>query len=207
MLPGDFGPWKTVYHVFRKWVKLSFWSKLNDRLRRLVRKLSGKEAQATAAMLDSQSVKSSAHGGEVGYDAAKKIKGRKRHMLVDTLGMLLGVWVTPADTPERDGGIGVIGGSSANLCRLRKLWVDNGYSGDQFAEGVRDIRPQIDTEVVRRPISQKGFKLLPKRWVVERTFGWLMQNRRLVRDYEKTTTSAEAFIYLTMIGICLRRLA
>jgi transposase len=157
--------------------------------------------------LDSQSVKSDSHGGPVGYDAAKRIKGRKRHLLVDTLGLILGVHVTPANVPEREGAQGLLSRSLLWFTWLRLLWVDGGYSGDPFAQWVKDIRPQLKVEVVKRSDDVKGFKILPRRWVVERTFGWLMRHRRLVRDYETTATSAQAWIYIAMIRIQIRRLA
>ena len=207
LLPADFPPWKTVYHVFRQWMKNHTWDAINARLRAQVRESEGKRCRPTAAILDSQSVKSDCHGGPVGYDAAKKIKGRKRHLLVDTLGLLLGIWVTPADVPEREGGQGLLERTLGYLTWLRLLWVDGGYAGPAFADWVKTIRPKLEVEVVKRSDDVKGFKILPRRWVVERTFGWLMRNRRLARDYEKTTTSAEAWVYVAMIRLQIRRLA
>jgi putative transposase len=206
-LPSDFPRWQTVYGLFRRWKHDGFWILLNDALRSLVRKDLGRRAQPSAAVLDSQSVKSAGHGGPVGYDAGKRIKGRKRHLLVDTLGLLLGVVVTPADTTERDGGKAVLGGVLVWLASLRRLWVDGGYSGELFAQWVKALRAKLAVEVVKRADALKGFSVLPHRWVVERTFGWLMYQRRLVRDYERTTSSAEAWIYVAMIRIQLRRLA
>jgi transposase len=206
-LPSDFPPWKTVYHVFRKWTLNHQWAALNDALRILVRKSQGKRGRPTAAVLDSQSVKSDGHGGSVGYDAAKRIKGRKRHLLVDTLGLVLGVAVTPASTPERDGAQAVLSKVLAWFTWLRILWVDGGYAGNAFAQWVKERRPKLVVEVVKRSDTILGFKVLPHRWVVERTFGWLMRHRRLVRDYENTETSAEAWILIAMIRIQLRRLA
>ena len=207
LLPHDFPPWQTVYDVFRKWTVNHQWAALNDALRTLVRKAEGRDSQPTAAILDSQSVKSAGHGGDVGYDAAKRIKGRKRHLLVDTLGLVLGVAVTPASTPEREGAQAVLERPLKWFARLRRLWVDGGYTGEAFAEWVKDRRPKLEVEVVKRSDDTTGFKVLPRRWVVERTFGWLMRHRRLARDYEKTESSAEAMVYLTMIRIQLRRLA
>jgi transposase len=206
-LPADFPPWKTVYHVFRKWTLDHQWAALNDALRTLVRKTQGKRSQPTAAILDSQSVKSDGHGGSVGYDAAKRIKGRKRHLLVDTLGLVLGAAVTPASTPERDGAQTVLAPVLGSFTWLRRLWVDGGYTGNAFAQWVKELRPKLAVEVVKRSDATAGFKVLPRRWVVERTFGWLMRHRRLVRDYENTETSAEAWIFIAMIRIQLRRLA
>lgn len=207
LLPVDFPPWKTVYHVFRKWTLDHTWASLNAQLRARVRKTHGKQARPTAAILDSQSVKSDAHGGSVGYDAAKRIKGRKRHLLVDTLGLVLGVLVTPACATERDGAKALLKGALVWLTWLRLLWVDGGYSGEAFAQWVKGIRRKLAVQVVKRSDDVKGFRVLPRRWAVERTFGWLMRQRRLVRDYETTEASAEAWIYLAMIRIQLRRLA
>lgn len=206
-LPVQFPPWQTVYGVFRRWKQNHLWAALNDALRILVRKASGKRNQPTAAVLDSQSVKSTGHGGPVGFDAGKCIKGRKRHLLVDTLGLVLGVAVTAADTTERDGAKIVLGRVLTWLTWLRLLWVDGGYTGPAFANWVKTLRSKLVVEVVKRSDSVRGFKVLPRRWVVERTFGWLLHHRRLVRDYERTTTSAEAFVYIAMIPIQLRRLA
>lgn len=207
LLPKSFPPWKTIYHVFRKWIKDNTWEAINARLRAYVRETEDKRCQPTAAILDSQSVKSDCHGGPVGYDAAKKIKGRKRHVLVDTLGLVLGVSVTPADVPEREGGQGVLEKTLGYLTWLKLLWVDGGYTGESFASWVKMLRPQLEVEVVKRSDDVKGFKVLPRRWVVERTFGWLMRNRRLARDYETSTSSAEAWVYIAMIRLQIRRLA
>ena len=206
-LPKDYGPWQTVYGKFRRWKKAGLWKTLNDRLRTAVRQAHGKRARPTACILDSQTVRSADHGGEVGYDAAKKTKGRQRHLLVDTLGLLLGIWITPASTPERAGAQGLLAQVLGWFPWLRMMWVDGGYSGPDFAAWVRTRRPKLAVAVVRRCADVKGFTVLPRRWVVERTFGWLMKQRRLVRDYEQTETSAAAMIHLAMIHIMLRRLA
>ena len=207
LLPHSFPPWKTVHHVFRAWSRDGTWAALHDTLRECVRADAGRVAQPSAAILDSQSVKSDGHGGAVGYDAAKKIKGRKRHLLVDTLGLVLGVVVTPANCPERDGAQQVLGLVGDWFTRLRKLWVDGGYTGETFAQWVKARWPKLEVTVVKRSDDVSGFVVLPRRWVVERTFGWLMQQRRLVRDYERTEASAESWIHLAMIRIQLRRLA
>lgn len=207
LLPHCFGPWSTVYHVFRQWACNGTLKRVNDSLRSMVRRDAGKRSRPTAAILDSQSVKSAAHGGEVGYDAAKKIKGRKRHILVDTLGLLIAVVASPASIPERAGGLHLLRGCAKALHWLKLLWVDSGYSGSEFAHEVAEIRPSAAVEVIRRSDDTKGFRILPRRWLVERTIGWLMLQRRLARDYEQTESSAEAFVYLAMIRIQLRRLA
>jgi putative transposase len=207
LLPKNFPPWQTVYDSFRVWSRDHTWASLSDALRVCVRLDEGRDAQPSAAILDSQSVKSDGHGGAVGYDAGKKIKGRKRHLLVDTLGLVLGVIVTPADCPERDGAQQVLQQVDGWFKRLRKLWVDGGYSGENFAQWVRAHWPKLEVEVVKRSDTSAGFEVLPRRWIVERTFGWLMRHRRLVRDYERSEASAEAWIHLAMIRIQLRRLA
>ena len=207
LLPSTFPPWRTVFHIFRQWQKGNIWSSLNDRLRAWVRERDGRKAQPTAAILDSQSVKSAPHGGQVGYDAGKRIKGRKRHILVDAMGLLLAVVVTPASTPERGGGRTLLGRALEWFKCLTVLWADSGYSGEDFARSVSEGRPNLKVEIIKRSDDTKGFKVLPRRWVVERTFGWLMQHRRLARDYENTESSAEAWIYTAMIRIQPRRLA
>jgi putative transposase len=207
LLPKTFPPWQTVYHVFRAWIRDHTWAALHDALRVCLRRAEGRHHQPSAAILDSQSVKSDGHGGAVGFDAGKQIKGRKRHLLVDTLGLLLGVVVGPASDPERDGGQAVLGQVAGWFPRLRRLWVDGGYSGEAFRGWVKAHWPKLEVEVVKRADDRRGFVVLPRRWVVERTFGWLMRHRRLVRDYERTESSAEAWIHLAMIRIQLRRLA
>jgi putative transposase len=207
LLPHDFPCWKTVYHVFRSWTLDHTWEALNARLRALVREEADKRCRPTAAILDSQSVKSDPHGGGVGYDSAKKIKGRKRHILVDTLGLLLGIVVTPANTAERDGAQALLLRTLGVFTWLRLLWVDGGYVGPAFAQWVKNLRAKLEVQVVKRSDDAKGFQVLPRRWIVERTFAWLMRHRRLVRDYETTETSAEAWAYIAMIRIQLRRLA
>ena len=207
MLPAEFPPYQTVFGVFRKWTLDNTWEGLNARLRAHVRESHGKRSRPTAAILDSQSVKSDPHGGSVGYDAGKRIKGRKRHLLVDTLGLLLGVEVTKASVAEREGAQILLDRVLGWFDWLRLMWVDGGYTGDVFANWVRGRRPKLKVEVVKRSDDTAGFKVLPRRWVVERTFGWLMRNRRLVRDYEMTESSAHAWVYIAMIRIQVRRLA
>ena len=157
-LPTNFPPWKTVYHVFRQWTLNHEWAALNDALRTLVRKNHGKRSRPTAAILDSQSVKSAGHGGRVGYDAGKRIKGRKRHLLVDTLGLVLGVAVTPANTTERDGAQLVLGRVLGWFTWLRILWVDGGYTGETFAQWVKGLRPKLAVEVVKRSDAPRASK-------------------------------------------------
>jgi putative transposase len=209
LLPRDFGSWKTVYHYFWIWTKQGCWKIIHDLLRRAVRKAAGKRSQPTAAILDSQTVRSADQAGERGYDRAKHTKGIKRHILVDTLGWLLWVCVTRADVPERQAARGFLG-KALRACRwLRCLWTDGGYTGPEFATWVAAHRKTgtLTVQVVGRDKGQKGFAVLPKRWIVERTFGWLMKHRRLVRHYEVKPAHAEAWLHVAMIGIMLRRLA
>lgn len=205
MLPQNFPPWKTVYHHFSSLGDKGLWREINGILRGEIRKDDGRHPQPTAAILDSQSIKSAAHGGTVGYDAGKKIKGRKRFIVVDVMGMVLDAMVCPASETERDGGQQVLVEPLKDCWRLRKIWVDSGYSGAHFSNWVQDRRGDVDVEVVTRIEGTKGFEVQPWRWVVERTFGWLMHNRRLARDYERTGASALSWIFVSMIGLMTRR--
>jgi putative transposase len=209
LLPKDFGPWKTVYHYFWLWSKRGHWQEINDILRGEVRVQAGKRPEPTAAILDSQTVRSADQAGERGYDAAKKTKGIKRHILVDTLGLLLGVFVTPADMPEREGARGLLSTLLVCFRWLQCIWADQGYGGEEFAQWVAAHRKTgtLRVEVVPREKGQRGFSVLARRWVVERTFGWFMKHRRLVRNYEVKTKHAEAWLHIAMIGVMTRRLA
>lgn len=209
LLPRDFGPWQTLHHYFRLWRDQGHWEFIQEVLRGEVRVQAGKRRQPTAAILDSQTVRSADQAGERGYDAAKKIKGIKRHILVDTLGLLLAVCVTPAHLPEREGARHFLSQALTCFGWLRCLWADQGYAGGRFAAWVAGHRKTgtLGLEVVARKAGRRGFAVLPKRWIVERTFGWFMKHRRLVRHYETKPQSAEAWLHIAMIGIMLRRLA
>jgi putative transposase len=209
LLPHDFGPWKTVYHYFWLWSRQDYWQLIHNVLRGEVRVQAGKRREPTAAILDSQTVRSADQAGERGYDAAKKTKGIKRHILVDTLGLLLALCVTRADVPERAGARSFLDRALAGFRWLRCLWADQGYGGDDFAAWVAARRKTgtLRLEVVPRDKNLHGFAALPKRWIVERTFGWFMKHRRLVRHYEIKASHAEAWLHISMIGIMLRRLA
>jgi putative transposase len=207
---GRLSPWQTVYTYFRDWTKDGTWLTIHDHLREWVRIEQDRRAQPSEAVIDSQSVKSAAMVHEaVGYDAGKQIKGRKRFMTVDTLGLVLRVLVTAASVPEREGGKQVltrVKEMGAAMARLNLIWADGGFDGPTFMMWVMDTCRWI-VEVVLRPQQNRGFVLLKKRWVVERTFGWLMGCRRLVRDYERLPETSETLIYLAMIRIMVRRLA
>ncbi|MBE9108177.1 IS5 family transposase [Nodosilinea sp. LEGE 07298] len=209
-LPGDLPPWSTVYTYFRNWRKDGTWIVIHDHLREWVRIEQDRRAQPSEAVIDSQSVKSAAFVHEaVGYDAGKKIKGRKRFMTVDTLGLVLRVLGTAASVPERKGGKQVLARvkeMGVSIAWLTLIWADGGFDGPDFMMWVMDTCRWI-VEVVLRPQQTKGFVLLKKRWVVERTFGWLMGCRRLARDYERLPETSETLIYLAMIRIMVKRLA
>jgi len=208
LLPKDFGPWQTVYGYFRQWSQDWTWTFIHDTLRDLLRKTEGRQVAPTAAIIDSQSVKTPDQAGASGYDAGKKIKGRKRHLAVDTLGLVLAVMITSAAIQDRDAAKGLIGHLVKLFGRLQIIWADGGYLG-ALVHWVKQLRPfgKLRLEIVRRSDSAKGFKVLPKRWIVERTFGWFYKSRRLCRDYEVRLDHSEAMLRICMIRLMVKRLA
>lgn len=204
-LPIDFAPWGTVYHYLRLWKRNKLWEQIHTHLREPLRQVEGRKRHATAGIIDSQSVKSTECSDQRGYDAGKKINGRKRHILVDTLGLILLVRVLPANLQDRDGARQLLGRFFGQNSRrqLKHLWADGGYAGTLVAWARKLWHCTV--EIVKRT-ELHVFKVLPRRWVVERTFGWLGRYRRLNRDYERQAQTGEVMIYIAMIRLMLGRL-
>ncbi len=207
LLPHDLPPWSTVYYHFRRFRLSGLWSLILKALRAAERKRVGKDPQSTAAIMDSQSIKTVEESAyPSGYDAHKNLKARKRHLLVDTLGLPLSVYVTSADVQDRVGAQCLLAGLKALLPRLKKIWADGAYTGEKLA-GWCEEQGGWELEIVERRGDAEGFAVLPHRWIVERTLGWLMRNRRLSKDYERKVQTSETLIKVAMIRLILRRLA
>lgn len=205
MLPHEFPPWATVYGYFWRWRNTGVWQRLHDPFRAQVRQQAGRHKHPTAGCLDSQSVKTTHVPGERGYDAGKQVNGRKRHLLVDTLGLLLAVVVTAASVQDREGARLLFRRLGGACKKLRKIWVDGGYRGPLVTWVAQHFKFVL--HLILRPPEQRGFAVLPRRWVVERTFSWFTLCRRLSKDDERQTLSSETLIYITMTRLMLRRLA
>lgn len=207
MLPHDLPPKDSVYYHFAKWRKNGVWQSINEQLVGQLRQAAGRDELPSAGVVDSQSVKTSRSAESRGFDAGKLVNGRKRHCLVDTMGLLLLIVVTTADVQDRDGAklLLTLLKEHTNYRRMHLIWADGSYAG-KLITWVRDTL-FIVLSIIRRPKGSKGFILLKRRWVVERTFGWLSHYRRFSKDYEQQTENSAAMVYIAMCHLMLRRLA
>jgi transposase len=206
-LPSDFPPWQTVFRYFSRWRREGVVQRVHDRLRDAVRDAEGRDPMASAGIVDAQSVKGSDTVGAAtrGFDAGKKVNGRKRHIVVDTLGLLIVVMVTAASVQDRDGGRRVLDKARMAMPSIVRVWADGGYAGKLVRFALTALR--ITVEIVKKNDGQRTFEVLPRRWVVERTLSWISRCRRLDHDYERLREHAEAMVHWAMIGIMVRRLA
>ncbi|MFE2520975.1 IS5 family transposase [Streptomyces mirabilis] len=206
-MPADFPAWDRVYAFFRRWREHGLVKEFHDRLRGRAREAEGRDQEPTAAVIDSQSVKGAASvpAASRGYDGGKKINGRRRHVVTDCLGLLLMVLVCAADVTDRQAARVMLPRLRARFHKITLVWADGGYTGRLVTWAKEKLH--LTLEIVKRSDDMKGFVVLPRRWVVERTLGWLMRSRRLVRDFETLPASSEAFIYFSAAMLMSRRLA
>lgn len=209
MIPRDLLPWDAAYRWYRAWTADGTWDRVHDALRDQVRIAGGRDPAPSAGVLDAQSVLTGEGGQARGYDAGKRTRGRKRHIVTDTLGLLLAVMVTSASVQDRHGGKAILERLAARFPGAALIWADAGYANKIDSGLVTWARTAVGIvlEIVKRSDDVTGFQVLPRRWVVERTFGWLIRNRRLSRDYERLTGNSEAMIKIAMIRLMATRLA
>ncbi|MFF0062107.1 IS5 family transposase [Streptomyces sp. NPDC005279] len=206
-MPCDFPAWDRVYAFFRRWRDKGLAREFHDRLRGKAREAEGRQAEPTAAIIDSQSVKGDASvpAASRGYDGGKKINGRRRHVITDSLGLLLMVLVTAADVTDRRAARVMLPQLRTRFRKITLIWADGGYTG-RLVDWAKE-KLQLTLQIVKRSDDMTGFVVLPRRWVVERTLGWLLRTRRLVRDFETLPASSEAFVYFSLVMLMSRRLA
>ncbi|WP_329461099.1 IS5 family transposase [Streptomyces sp. NBC_01431] len=206
-VPADFPAWDRVYAFFRRWRENGLAREFHDRLRGRAREAAGRESEPTAAIIDSQSVKGAASvpAASRGYDGGKKINGRRRHIITDSIGLILMVLVTAADVTDRQAARVMLPLLRARFRKITLVWADGGYTGDLVTWAKEELR--LTLQIVKRGDGMTGFVVLPRRWVVERSLGWLLRTRRLARDYETLPASSEAFICFSASMLMARRLA
>jgi transposase len=208
-LPADFPPAWTVYYWAGKWQADGSAETMHDQLRDRVREVAGRQAAPAAAIIDSQSVRAAEEVARAdrGYDAGKKVNGRKRHIAVDVMGLLLTVLVTAASVQDRDAARPLLWNLRQAHPSVKLAWADGGYAGKLVTWAAARLKPKLELQIVKRPDDLRTFQVLPRRWVVERTLAWITRHRRTVRDYERLPARHETYIYWAMIIVMTRRLA
>jgi putative transposase len=205
LLPKDFPKWQLVYYYFRKWSLNGLTEQIHESLLAKVRRKKGKQASPSLGLMDSQSIKTTSVTQEKGIDGNKKISGRKRFIVTDTIGLILAIFIAPANTGEREGAEQVLRTMRGKYPRLVRILADQGFDGQAFIEKIERTFGWV-LEIVAKAAGIGGFQVLPKRWIVERTFGWLAFQRRLVKDYEDIIEHSTCFVHWAMIRLMVRKL-